>query len=162
MSADGKIYIIITNRLPNGMSPNPEEDENQGGEGNSGQSLFSHWAKQRLINEAKSLATNSVMHTLHNIGNFTGDYMTQSHVNSALSAINGLIDIGTAAIAGAKFGPAGAAIGAAIAIVNKGVSSGYALYQGYLENQRTNYEIRQLRDRSGMNALLDGSRGTED
>lgn len=160
MKNDGKIYIIVTDKLPaGGDTPAPAEPVTK----EKKEDLFSHWARQRLLGEAKQLAQGAVMYSLHNIGNFTGDYITQAHVNNAMSAVSGLASIGTAALAGFKYtgSPIGAVIAASIAVINKVVSGAQTSYSNYVQNQKTNYEIEQLRERSGLNTLVDGSRGTE-
>lgn len=161
MNADGKIYIIVTDKMPNGQTPTPEGADTQQSNGEK-DGLFGHWAKNRLLGLVKQTATQSVMYTLNNIGNFTGDYMTQQHVNDSLHTLNSLMGIGTAAIAGAKYGgPWGALIGATLAVVQQGVSSGFQIWSNMVQNRKTNYEIAQLRSRAGLDASLDGSRGTE-
>jgi len=159
MTADGKIYIIITDKLPSGggdaVINEPEKKDKK-------TDLFEHWAANKIIETVKQTATSAVTYQLSNIGNFTGDYITQTHVNDTLKAVNALVSIGTSAIAGAKVGGVwGAVIGATLQTVNLGVQSALNIHTQRLENNKTNYEIAQLRARSGLNPLLDGSRGTE-
>lgn len=157
---DGKIYIIVTNKLPGGVGPGPGPKPSEKEE--KDEDLFSHWAKNRLISLGKGLAKKAVMYPLSNIGNFTGNYVAQTQINNSLSVVNSLLSIGTAAFAGFKlFGPPGAAIAASIAVINETVSYSLQSISNWVENQKINYNIDQLRDRSGMNATLDGSRGTE-
>lgn len=162
MKTDGKIYIIVTDKMPGGGEPIPVPKPPETKKDKK-EDLFSHWARQRILEETKQLAKNAVMYSLHNIGNFTGDYITQGHVNDAVSAVSGIASIGTAALAGFKYTGSvwGAVIGASLAIVNRVVSGTQSAYSNYVQNQKTNYEIEQLRERSGLNTLLDGSRGTE-
>ena len=162
MNADGKIYIIVTDKLPSGsalaqtVETEKKDDKKEG--------LFSHWAKQKILNETKQLARTSVMYTLNNIGNFTGNYITQTHINDAMSSISGIISVGMAALAGFKYtggNPWGAVIGAAIGVISESASAFTSIYSNQVQNRKTNYEIEQLRNRAGLNPLKDGSRGTE-
>lgn len=166
MNADGKIYIVITDKLPGGTQPSPGSAPTQGGDRSDGPGgeLLKHWARDRLINTAKHAAVSSVMYTLENIGNFTGDYITQTHVNDSISNLKGIIGIGSAALSGFLVtggNPIGAVLGATLSVINTGVSSIERIHSVRVQNRKVNYEIEQLRDRVGMNAVLDGSRGTE-
>lgn len=167
MKTDGKIYIIVTDRLPGGTMPpapqprpNPSPTE-EGKEGDSG--LLAHWARERMIGLVRRMAMTAVTYTVGNIGNFTGDYMLQTHVNEAINNVRGLINIGTAALAGFKVtgSPIGAVIGAGLEIANQGISAFTQIHSNLVQNSKTNYEIEQLRNRAGLNPTTDGSRGTE-
>lgn len=161
MNADGKIYIIVTDKLPGG-TPTPTPTAQGQGQNKEDVGLFAHWARGRLLSTAKSIAIQSVNYSLANIGNFTGDYITQTHINETLSNIRGFAGIGMAALAGFKVaGPMGAAVGAVLGTVNATVSSAFQINTQRVQNSRVNYEIEQLRNRAGMNPLMDGSRGTE-
>ena len=55
MNADGKIYIIVTDKLPGGTSPVPEPQAPEGngsGGGNGGTML--HWARSRMLSTVKN------------------------------------------------------------------------------------------------------------
>lgn len=161
MNADGKIYIIVTDKLPGG-TPTPTPTAPNQGQSKEDTGLFAHWARGRLLSTAKSIAIQSVNYSLANIGNFTGDYITQTHINETLGNIRGFAGIGMAALAGFKVaGPMGAAVGAVLGTVNATVSSAFQINAQRVQNSRVNYEIEQLRNRAGMNPLMDGSRGTE-
>lgn len=161
MNSDGKIYIIVTDKLPSGTTPTPEGTDNQAGTKDK-EGLLLHWAKGRIVNLVKQTATQAAMYSFNNIGNFTGDYITQAHVDNALYALNSAMSIGTAALAGFKVaGPWGAVIGTSLEIVRQGVSTAFSIHSSLVQNRKTNYEIEQLRIRAGLNAALDGSRGTE-
>lgn len=163
MSSDGKIYIVITDKRPEGeggsviqsQSSSVQQEKNE-------YALIDHWAKGKLINEVKSLSRSAVMYSLNNIGNFTGNYIMQTQVNNTISNLSSLANIGVSAIAGAKmFGIPGAIIAGSLAIINSNVSSALHIHSLRVENRKINYEIEQLRDRAGLNTTLDGSRGTE-
>ena len=164
MNADGKIYIVITDKMPGGAQPGPGSAPTQDGDRSDGPGgeLLKHWARDRLISTAKQAAVSSVMYTLGNIGNFTGDYITQTHVNDSIANIRGIMGLGAATVSGFMMGgPIGAVIGATLSVINTGVSSIERIHSARVQNRKVNYEIEQLRDRVGMNAVLDGSRGTE-
>lgn len=162
MNADGKIYILITDKLPGGDTPGPAPEPTEPEtEKKSDKELFEHWAKTRLLNEAKSLAMKSVMYTMNNIGNFTGNYVLQAKMNETVAIVQGLSGIAMTTIAGAKYGPVGAAIGLGIGVLNTSASAVLRDISASVQNKKTNYEIEQLRVRAGLNSLIDGSRGTE-
>lgn len=161
MNSDGKIYIVITDKMPADSTPMPEDGSGQK-EKKDENSLFAHWAREKLISEVRQIATSSINYSLSNVGNFTGDYITQTHINQGREALNALVGIGSAAIAGFKIGGVyGAIIGASLAIVNQTVQAVQSTHSAMVANRRVNYEIEQLRARSGLNVYLDGSRGTE-
>ena len=164
---DGKIYIYISN--------NPPKDDKSGatiatgGSGGNGgttkkKEMLNHWAKSHLISIGKQIVTTSANYALSNIGNFTGDYITQTHVTHTMNFAGNLASVGMGAIAGFQFGggPIGAVIGASLAIVNQGISGVTSMISAYNENSKINYEISQLKERSGLNVSIDGSRGTYD
>ena len=164
MTSDGKIYIVITDKLPTESqaqvsSVSANNKSNASGGGND---ILKHWAKSRLISEVDHLGMTAVNYQLSNIGNFTGDYIAQTNVNNALNAAHTLMGIGGSALAGFMVaGPIGAVIAGSISVINSGVNSALSIHSNKIQNQKTNYEIEQLRRRSGLNTTLDGSRGTE-
>ena len=162
MSNDGKIYIIVTDKLPNGNGNAPTESKPKVSNYKDEEAMIKHWARNKLIGEAKSLLNTSVNYSLSNIGNFTGDYITQTHVNDAISNLNGFLNIGTSIYAGFKIGGAyGAFIAGGLSLLNTGVTSALRIHSMKVANRKTNYEIEQLRKRSGLDSTMDGSRGTE-
>ena len=162
MVNDGKIYIIVTNKLPNNSgTPDTSAKANKEASDEK-EDLFGHWAKNQILSTIKSTATSAVNYSLSNIGNFTGDYLAQAQVNIARNNLNSLMSIGMSAVAGFKFaGPPGAVIMGSMALISQSVSGIFAIHSARVANSKTNYEIAQLRDKTGMNTLLDGSRGTE-
>lgn len=161
MNADGKIYIIVTDKLPGGTSPVPEPQEPEGN-GKEKEGALQHFARRRALNTLRSLAINSANYAISNIGNFTGDYETQADVQNAISAVRSFVSIGMSAMAGFKLGgPWGAVIGATLEIANQGVNYLGTQISMHIQNQKTNYSLEQLRNRAGLNTLRDGSRGTE-
>lgn len=156
--ADGKIYIIVTDQLPNGGGHLvPDQPNKKDKEGNDLQSYVAH----KFFNLIESQAKQAVMFTLQNIGNFTGNYVAQQEVNNALKFVNFGEKLGVAALAGAKFGPVGAGIAAGVVAVGEYFSQAQEWFTGYVENQRQNRQIEMLRSRAGMNSTNNGNRGTE-
>ena len=159
---DGKIYIYVTDKAPSETPSKPNASPNNNVSNKRENDILAHWSRDKIISTARNLATTCVTYSLSNIGNFTGDYITQANVNNSLQALNSLKGIGENAIAGGIIGgPIGALIGGTLALVNSSVSSALNINTQRIMNGKFNYEIAQIRDRSGLNSKLDGSRGTE-
>ena len=159
--SDGKIYIVVTDKMPEDKGvatlPSPKQPKQEN-------NLLLHYANDNIISTAKSIINKSVMYNLQNYGNFTGDYIAQTHINESLQFAQTIGHIGLSAWSGfvASGGnPLGAVIGASLSIINTGVNAGFNMLSMRVQNSKTNYEIAQLRDRAGLNSLRDGSRGTE-
>jgi len=164
MTNDGKIYIVITDTAPSGTTVSAPINSNTESHAKKEEknNLLNHWAKNRILSTTKSIGSQAVLYSFHNIGNFTGDYITQAKVNESLEIVSSLAGIGMSAIAGFSVGgPIGAVIGASLDVINRTVSSAFSINTRMVENRKTNYEIEQLRIRAGLNSILDGSRGTE-
>lgn len=165
MTSDGKIYIVITDKAPNQSQASISNNQivnNTPVKQND--SLISHWAKNNMIDLVKSISNKAIMYELSNIGNFTGNYIEQTHINNAMSNLSAIGSIGTGALSGflATGGnPLGALMGASLSLINTGVGGLLNMNSLMVQNKHTNYEIAQLRDRAGLNTLKDGSRGTE-
>ena len=159
-NTDGKIYIYVTNKLPN--EAGAVASNGTGKQDKQDSELLSHWARAKLIGTVKGVANGCVNYSLNNIGNFTGDYITQMNVDNALNNLNNIANIGLTALAGFKIaGPIGAVISGSLALISSGVNSALNIRSMQIANNKMNYEIQQLKVRSGLNTLLDGSRGTE-
>lgn len=161
MADDGKLYIIITDK---------REDDGKGGNTPSSSSqkeaaskkTAQSYAVHQFYNFVTSQAKQFVTYNIQNIGNFTGNYVTQRKVSEAVNVLTIGMNIATAGIAGFKIGgPIGAAVSTAIAVAGTAINAGYQSYTQRIENAKTNYNIDQLRRRSGLNVYTDGSRGTE-
>lgn len=150
MSADGKIYITITDArtgevikdtdkpTPTPTKPSEEKDKT---------SIAKHQLWHFIENEAKQMA----QYTISNIGNFTGDYNAQRQINFGLSVLNSAKNIGLAALYG---GP----VGAGIAVASMTINFGLQLHSENLEVKKQNHNIDQLRQLSGLDGLTNGSR----
>lgn len=159
---DGKIYIIVTDKLPSGgVEPQPGV-ETEKKDKKSDKDILMHYAKNKLIETVKSAASNAVHFSLGNIGNFTGDYIRQAQVNNALNLLNEVGNFAASAFAGFKVaGPWGALIAAGAYTIGKTINTAEYFISLDLQQRRTNYSIEQLRDRSGLNSHMNWNRGTE-
>jgi len=168
MNNDGKIYIIITDdrnggKAP-GLQPNVIQTTSSSGSSNSsGSNMVLSYAAHKFFGLIESEAKSTMLFSLHNVGNLTGDYIEQKDINRGLQSLNFLSSIGTAAIAGTTtFGPIGGIIAATVVTASKIFSSLRENRLNIIENNKVNYSIEQLRARAGLNVLTDGSRGTLD
>ena len=161
MNTDGKIYIVITDKMPG--SPGSPEGEGKGeGARKSESGMVAHWARQRLLGEAKSQANSWLSYGLNNIGNFTGNYTAQAEVQAGMTMLSRVSGIGASTLAGFRVaGPWGAVIGAGLSILNSFTQDIQRHNLRMLEQRKTNYAIAQLRERSAMNPYVDWGRGTE-
>lgn len=159
MADKNKLYITISDeRGGGGTIPTPKPDASKE---KKERDTLGRYIEHEMFHLVKSQATQSVNFALSNIGNFTGDYITQRKVNEAKQSASGIMTIGVSTIAGAKYGPWGAAIGfvvGAVSVISGGV---FNVISNSVENAKENYNISQLRERAGLNSIYDGSRGTE-
>lgn len=161
--ADGKIYITISDTRKGGSGdiPSPEAEEKKKKEKENPLAKF---AQHKFFNFIESQTKQAVNYTINNIGNFTGDYVKQQHIQDTMNIANSLISIGSAAAAGLTYSGGsiyGALIGAGIAVISQGINYGQQYAAGYQENARQNRDVAQLRTRAGLNSTNNGSRGTD-
>lgn len=152
-----KIYIVITDKI---------NENGQGalmGDGNEKREkpTLKDYAKHEFYNLMTNEAQRTVNLTISNIGNFTGNYQTQREIQNVVGHANNLMNLGKSMIAGAAFGPAGMAIAAGTYAVSSLINFGLESASIWVAEKKANYAIDQLRERSGLNTLNDGSRGTE-
>ena len=159
MAEQGKLYITISDERGNGtpgVSNGTKKDNDVQKE-----NLLSRYIEHEAFHIVKQQTMKAVDFSLGNIGNFTGDYITQQKINDMRSNLSSLMAIGMTTLAGAKYGVVGAVIGFSVGAISQ-VSSGiYETIEKTTANKKQNYEIAQIRDRAGLNSVLDGSRGTE-
>lgn len=163
--ADGKIYITISDartgevikdtNITVGKDPKKEKEKE------SEESLLRRYAEHELFHLVKNTVAQTVNFQISNIGNFTGDYITQRRVNEIKQGVSGLMSIAMATYAGAKFGPVGAGIGLAIGTASMISSSVFNVISTNDQTAKTNFNVSQLRERVGLSSTYDGSRGTE-
>lgn len=159
MSSNGKIYITISDergkgsegKTQSGGIKTPKEKENHLGS----------YAVHQGISLLQQTASQYVHYSISNIGNFTGDYLSQKNAQLGLGLVNKAIGYGTTALAGFKLGGIlGSVVAVGIKATMDSLSFNLQEKAQYTQNQRTNYQISQLRELSGLNTLTDGSRGT--
>jgi len=95
----------------------------------------------------------AVQFGLSNVGNFTGDYITQRNINRALETLNGVSSVAMGAMAGGWVG----AVIATASLAVRGITQEISRQINY-QNEEINTSM--ARQRSG-NVHTDGSRGTE-
>lgn len=162
MANDGKIYITISDkRFGNNVAEADAQNQIDKEKEKKDKPTVSDFAQHKFFNMIEAQAKQAVTYTLGNIGNFTGNYITQQQVNNALEAVNFLESVGMAALAGSKFGWQGALISAGVSILTQGATRTLNTFTGMLDNTRQNIAIDQLRTRAGLNGTNNGSRGTE-
>lgn len=162
MANDGKIYITISDRRFGKNKAEADEQNNLDKEKEKKDPL-KDFAKHKFFNFIEAQAKQAINYSVNNIGNFTGDYVTQQQTQDAVSILSDLADIGVAAFAGFKYSgsPYGALIGAGIAVAGKAINKAQQLAVGYAQNEIQNRQIAQLRTRAGLNSINNNSRGTE-
>lgn len=157
--ADGKIYITISETRGGGANPHPTPIP---GENREDKNMLGDFIQHRFFNLVENQAKQAVNYTISNIGNFTGDYITQTHVSDAIRIMSGLASIGMSAWAGFRVGGGvGALVAIGVDVAGKVITAGEQIYAGYVQNVRQNKAIAQLRSRAGLNDTHNGSRGTE-
>lgn len=159
MADNSKLYITISDeRGGDGQTPTPKPNGEKKEDGDT----LGRYIEHEMFHMAKQMATQAANFAISNIGNLSGDYAFQRKVNEVKQFASGIMSIGMATVAGAKYGGAvGAVIGFVTGTASTMMGGVFNVIQNNIENTKTNYEISQLRDRSGLNAVLDGSRGTE-
>lgn len=163
--SDGKIYIVITKQAPGVPTPGipnittPKEENKS----SSSLSYFAH----RFYSFVESEAKQAIQYGVSNIGNFTGNYQMQREVQSAIALSHKVVNLGMAAIQGATSAAAigasataGGIIGITIAAAAVAIDYSMQYYSNLVQERKNNFNIEKLRERSGLNPLLDGNRGT--
>ena len=159
--SDGKIYIIISDRPDAGGTGGLETQQAAETEAKKQQTGW-NYASHRFANFIESQAKQFMNYGINNIGNFTGDYEIQRKINEDLQLLNILGNIGTSTVAGGVSGGVpGAIIAFAVSTASTVINAGLEAKTQRVANEKINYNIEQLRKRSGLNTRLDGSRGTE-
>lgn len=159
---DGKIYITISDRRFGSNKVEADEQQKQDKEKEKSNPL-ADFAKHQFFSLIKQQSMQAVNYTISNIGNFTGDYITQEQMQNSMQIISSMMNLATSAYAGFKMtgSVAGAAIAVGAQVIGTGINRVEQLYAGYVANARQNRAIAQLRARAGLNSTNNGSRGTE-
>lgn len=163
MTNDGKIYIIVTNKLPAGTSV-PTITDGQKTESSSttkSESLLARYAQHKFFNFIQSQTEQFISYEISNIGNFTGNYVAQRNVDSTVASLNVLTNVATAAYAGFTMSGGnvfGALIGAGVSVISQTVSFLQREKINQLVFRQQNYTLDVLKERSGLYSLDNGSR----
>lgn len=158
-----KIYIVITDQRPDDNGTGGANVGTNGGDNDkSERNQLKRYAEHQFYNFIKSEARTAVNYTINNIGNFTGNYQTQREMQNVVGHASRLVSLGESIIYGASIGGiAGAGIAAGVTLVSSLINFHLESYSIGVAEKKANYAIEQLRARSGLNTLNDGSRGTE-
>ncbi len=168
-TSSGKLYITISDKRTSSGTPTSSTGLASGSDNSSdtesgSTSALGTYASMQLLNVAKKTTMQMVNYSLNNIGNLTGDYLAQTKVSVAKQAASGIMSVAQSTIGGLMAtggNPIGAVIGFAVGAVSLISSSVISEMTSVRENKTTNLELSQLRERAGLNATYDGSRGTE-
>ena len=162
MANDGKIYITISDKRFGQNKAEADEQNKLDKQKDSDNKGIESFLQHKFFNIVESQAKQAISYSIANIGNFTGDYVSQQHMSDAVSIVNFLVDIGVSAAAGAKMGGwVGALVAVGATTLTKGISFAESIYAGNIQTARTNRDIAQLRSRAGLNSTNNGNRGTE-
>ena len=157
-----KIYIVITDQRPDSNGTGGASTGSNADNDKSERNQLKKYAEHQFYNFIKSESQTAVNYTINNIGNFTGNYQTQREMQNVVGHSSRLVSLGESIIFGASIGGlAGAAIAGGVTLVSSLINFGLESYSIGIAEKKANYAIEQLRARSGLNTLNDGSRGTE-
>ena len=164
MANDGKLYIIVTDHLPSGdngqIDPNEKKEDKK-------ESPLLKFAQHQFFNFVESQAKQALSFTVSNIGNFTGNFEAQRTASVLVELAGRAANIATSAVTafaaggGGYTGAIAAGIAVATSVASYTISDVRAEYMRAWEDKKKNYAIENLRKRTGMYSLMDGSRGTE-
>ena len=161
MASNGKIYITISDERGKGGRPQGASGSGGGESAGKGKEALSSYITHQVFDSLKSTAIQAVNFSVNNIGNFTGDYVAQRNIQAGLgNAMKGIGYFTTAKVGMSVAGPWGAVVAVAVKGIGDMVSFGLQEKAQYTQNRRTNYQISEIRELSGLNTLIDGSRGT--
>lgn len=164
MADTGKIYITISDTRGgsgNGVSNSSDTGYQSGSSGaasssgSSSESAFKIIAKTQFANFVINQTKSVVAYAIGNIGNFTGDYVAQHNIQTGLQHISIIGNIVNAY-------KEGGILGGIIATASPFAADLMRMNREIIQNKKVNREIDMIRQRSGLNTLKDGSRGTED
>lgn len=158
MEENGKIYITISDKRTDGSGIGGDGGSGRNGYSGttsqkSGKGQFASYLLHKTLDFAKNEAMNMINYSINNIGNFTGNFVGQRHIQQT---IQGAKMLGNIAMATAS----GGWVGLVVSVASQATNIGLSEYQQYFENRRLNHNIDMLRNLSGLNQLSDGSRGT--
>ena len=161
MAQKDKLYIIITDKRGEDVetTPAPSDDSTKA---ISDDTALGRYAEHEFFHLIKENINRGANFVISNIGNITGDYISQRGINEAKQLASGLTGVAMSTIAGFKIGGQAGAIVGFIAGTASALSDSYFDYaQKTINTAKANLEIKELRNRAGLNTIYDGSRGTE-
>lgn len=163
MTNDGKIYITISDkRFGRNKAEADEQNKIDKQKEENKNNPLQDYAVHQFYNLVKNKTMQAVNYTINNIGNFTGDYSRQIHVQDEMKLLSDLTGLGFAMMAGAKYGGGlGLLIGAGAYVGGYALTTALEFNAGQFQTDKTNRQIAQLRTRAGLNSSNNGSRGTE-
>lgn len=164
MAQNDKLYIIITDKRGDEtpVEPTPVQPKKPFETPMEDNSLLGRYAEHEFFHLIKENINRGANFAINNIGNITGDYISQRGVNEAKQLVSGLTGVAMSTIAGFKIGGQAGAIVGFIAGTASALSDSYFEYaQKTINTAKANLEIKELRNRTGLNTIYDGSRGTE-
>ena len=157
---DGKIYITISDRRigEGGGEVVPENPDTQTDEDKKKKAL-TDYLKHRFFNFVEQQAKQMATYTIENIGNFTGDYQYQREISVGVQILNEGITLASSFGSGmAMGGVVGGVAAVVITVASQTINFTLQEQANRVSNRNQNYNIQQLRDISGLNALTNGSR----
>lgn len=165
MAENNKLYITITDKRGDGGSgiPTPSPSDSSSAKKEQDEdSALKRYAEHEVFHLVKGTAMKAVNYSISNIGNFTGDYITQKNVDYAKGIVSNMMSVGNATATGAAAGGVvGAVIGFVVGVSSIAIGSVFEEMSNRAENTKNNFNIEMLRERVGLNTIYDGSRGTE-
>lgn len=165
MSNDGRIYIIISDKRGGDGTPTPGVPDEKKPQQTSGSSnMLLDFAKHKFFNLIESQAKQAVNYSISNIGNFTGDYLKQQNLQSCITFMNQFGSLGSTFVTAslATGSPVGGLVASTVQLASSLGTGALQEYSFYIADKKQNYEISQLRKRSGLSSLDNNGRGTKD
>lgn len=157
---NGRIYITISDKR-NGGGGGDGDDEKEKKHKKSDEEVLADYIKHSFFSMIKSQAKQMVNYTVSNIGNFTGDYQAQREIQASMQSLNVGVSLATAFLGGtiATGGnPIGGVVATVITATAQAVNFGLQEHTNRVVTRNQNYNISQLREISGLDALTNGGR----
>jgi len=153
-----KLYIIISDK-PLGGGNGPGTGNKKTKDPSENTNLLGQYIFHETIHLVKENVTKMVNTGISQIGNLTGDYITQQHIQNAISiGTKTLSSTMAVAAATAKFGVPGMIVSAATLAIGSGISLGLQTKIDRIRNNQQNNNINQIRIRAGLDDLYNGGR----
>ncbi len=154
-----KIYVLKGQaQQSNGIIPTMA-DNNISPQSNVGiNATLKNIGAYQIFNATGNACKQVIDYNLNNYGDLTGDYLTQSKINNAMSLINiGMNIVGTTVSGFAMGGIPGAIAGLGVGLINTGVNMANQMRTLNLNYAKTNQEAAMRMNRLGS-ILNNGAR----